>query len=158
MTIERMILMKRIISIFVFLFIVIATMVSYSGPMSIAYFIDLPTLVIILVLSISMLFFSDQWQDFMRGLKISFLREEATTKELKSSLSAICSFRSYAIYAGLITILTGITIMLRYLEDSASIGPALSVAILPLFYVAIGNIVLTAIGARIEKEIIYREN
>jgi len=121
-------------------------------------FIDLPSLLFISFISISMIVFSNQWSDYVRAIKISIGVTEYTTKEFKASRNAMDLSIRTVFVSGVIGTIIGLVQLVVLTDNPESIAAGMAVGILTLLYALIINIVQYAIKSMITKEIIYRDH
>jgi len=139
-------------------FLVLILVVATTFGTGLMGFIDPASMLIIAVMSISMIVFSNHWSDYVRAMRIAIGNFECTTKELKASKNAMDLSIKAVFLSGIIGTVVGIISYLMILEDPTSfLGAAAAVALLTLLYACVINIVQYAIKAMIEKEIIYRD-
>jgi len=145
----------RIISI-----IILALLLFWiTGSANTMYaFKDLPSLLFISFISISMIVFSNQWSDYVRAIKISVGATEYTTKEFKASRNAMDLSIKTVFVSGVIGTIVGLVQLVVLTDDPESIAAGMAVGILTLLYALIINIVQYAIKSMITKEIIYRDH
>ncbi|MBI9013272.1 MAG: hypothetical protein JEZ08_13650 [Clostridiales bacterium] len=120
-------------------------------------FIDAASLIFIVVISISMLVFSNQWSDYVRAIRISMGATEFTTKEYRASRNAMDLSIRTAFVSGVIGTIVGLVQLVVLTDDPQSITAGMAIGILTLLYALIINIVQYAIKSMITKEIIYRD-
>lgn len=153
---ERTYSMKRIFGIILLAVILILMILLDQGINGLFTFWNAPSLIIVLVITLSMLMLSDNLSDFTRGFNIVMSSKEYTTKELNSSYNAIDTSIKLIYLSGFIGIMIGCIGILSQIDDPSAYGPALAVALLTVFYSALINIFLYATRAKIKKELIYR--
>ena len=105
-----------------------------------------------------MCIFAGLGTDYLRAYKIAFGNTKYTLKENQSSSLAIGLMIKIVYLSGIIGSLVGAVQVLRFLDDPTNFGVAISVAGLTLFYALFINIIQHAIKARVDKEVIYKEN
>jgi len=147
----------RIIGIILLFLILAGAIYIGGGPSAITAFIDFPSLLIVVIIILSMLLFTGQLTDYSRAISIGMGKTEYTMKELKSSSIAINLSIKICYLSGIIGTFIGIIQILRHLDDPSSVGPAISVSFLTVFYSLFINVIQYAIKAKIDKEIVYRE-
>lgn len=131
--------------------------VSYSmliGSSSIGYilnFIDLPTLLIILSISIPMLLASGLFPDLRRAFHtIMFKKSVFSKKQLQCSLEAVRLTIKLILYSGIFgALICGIQILTR-LNDPLLLGPSLAVAMISIIYAVFGCFIFMPIEARLK--------
>jgi len=115
--------------------------VLLTGAASGRPFLDLPSFIIVGVvpfLFVSVLFgFKEMSAAFSAPLQ-----KEAEKGKLERSLAFFKTYAKATWLTGLVSVLIGIITMLVTLEDKASIGPMVALALLSLFYCGIINLVI----------------
>jgi len=149
--------LKRILAIGFLLLSLIGTVSMGMGMSGVALFVDMPSLILIILFTFPMLILADLFEDFIRGYKIATGSFEYTLKELKSSKNAMDLCIKLVYISSVIGAIIGLVSVLRYIGDLSKVGPAIAVSILTVFYAFIINLVQHAVSAKIKKEIIYRE-
>lgn len=150
--------MKRIFSMLTLLAMLLSTIIISGGPNGFIYLVDPASVFILIVLTVSMLIFSDLWKDYIRGFKLLFNKIECTTKELRVTISAMQLAIKFMFYAATIIMIIGSIMMLRYIEDPMNIAPSFSVNILVLLYAIVINFFHHGIIGKLKKELVYRED
>ena len=100
-----------------------------------ACFLDIPSLLLILLILIPGLMIFGEWKNFTKAFSVGI--KEYSLLELKNIIQAIKAAQILTILAALFAILTSIVIVLINLFDTSLIGPNLAVCILSGFYAAI---------------------
>lgn len=143
-----------IISIVV-LIVVLSLMMSFSNPGILLYMIDLPSIIILIIVSIPLLFASGLMKDFLKSFSIVLERnKEISLIQLKKSMEAVGMAIQTNFYAGGFIAIISIIIVLKDLNSLDYLGPNLVVAILPLMYAFAINIVLISIKYKLKLKIL----
>lgn len=128
-------------------------MVSFTatGIGGLVYFIDMPSLVILLLICIPILLASNMWKDFHHALQIVFGKEkEYTLLELKRAAEAVTLVMKTLLYGGFFAFFFSIPILLHGLMDVSKLGPSLAVAVLTVVYALALELLLLPIQARLK--------
>ncbi len=134
------------VSVFLAL-LILAT--SFSGTSS--AFIDYPSVLIILLMTLPIVIGSGLFQDLKRSFKVAMSKKNVFTRiELEKSLIAVDLTMKMIALSGGIGTLIGLIAILRYLSDLSTLGPNLSVAMLTLFYALFGIGIFMPIKAKIK--------
>jgi hypothetical protein len=144
---------KKIIA-FVVLIVTIAYTVLISGQLG--WYIDIPSLLILVVLSMSIMVMSGTVKDYFRGFSIITGNTKCTTKELKATESAVLLSIKSLIVSCIIMSIIGFVSGYRFI-NSSNIGAMFAVMLLSVLYALIFNLINYAILHNIKKELIYRE-
>lgn len=118
-------------------------------------YIDLTSLVLVLVIAFPTLIAAGLFRDFNGAFRIALEKNNnKSLTEMKRALEAVELFMKSVLYAGIFTFLFTCIIILRMLVDLAYVGPNLSVALLTLIYAMVINLVLMPVRYRIKVKII----
>ncbi len=120
----------------------------------ISYLIDLPSLVIILILTVPVLLRGGMWKDFKRAWKL--LRKDYTCHlgELRRTLDVVEMMQKQVIYAGIISLLMSLIAILHGLSDPMRLGPNMAVAILTMLYAVCFEMLLLPLQLEVKRRII----
>lgn len=120
----------------------------------ISYLIDLPSLVIILILTVPVLLRGGMWKDFKRAWKL--LRKDYICHlgELRRTLDVVEMMQKQVIYAGIISLLMSLITILHCLSDPMSLGPNMAVAILTMLYAVCFELLLLPLQLEVKRRII----
>lgn len=120
----------------------------------ISYLIDLPSMVIILILTVPVLLRGGMWKDFKRAWKL--LRKNYTCHlgELRRTLDVVEMVQRQVIYAGIISLLMSLIAILHNLSDPMRLGPNMAVAILTMLYAVCFEMLLLPLQLEVKRRII----
>lgn len=116
--------------------------------------IDFPSLIIILVFTVPVLFGNGMWKDFKRAFSLLRKKNTCHLSELKRTLDVVEMMQKQLIYAGIIGMMLSFIHLLHILSDPASIGPNLSLAILTIFYAFLLEMMLLPLQLEVKRRII----
>lgn len=124
------------------------------SPNGIIFFLDPPSLIIVLVLTVPILFTGGMWKDFLRAWKL--LRKSYTChlSEIRRSLDVVEMMQKQLVYAGIISMLLSLVHVLGMLSDPASLGPNIAVAVLSMLYAVIFEMLLLPLQMEAKRRII----
>lgn len=149
-------MIMEIISILLGVFLL--GMVDYGSgvisPDSIAFFLDPPSLVIILALTVPVFFRGGIWKDFLRAWKLLKKNYTCHLSEIRRSLDAVEMMQKQLFYAGIISMLLSLIHILGMLTELESLGPNLAVAILTMLYAVIFEMLLLPLQIEAKRRII----
>lgn len=132
-------------------FLVFSTMLSGS----LASFIDLPSILIIMAFSIPMLMASGLFSDFIRGFKIMGQRINTWSLiELKRTEAALKLMVRLLVLSGLLGSIIGVVSIASSLSDVSKLGPNLAVALLTLLYSILMVFILLPIQVKVKTMIL----
>lgn len=117
---------------------------------NIMWYFDMPSLVLITVLLLILLFMCGLTKDFFRGIAFFFGKnKEMDEAEFCRSLAAFKLVLIALPIDGLVSSLIAIVAIMGLLTDKATLGPNLAVAILTLLYSLILELLLLPVAARL---------
>lgn len=149
-------MIMEIISILLGIFLLGA--VDYGSgvisPNGIKFFLDFPSLTIILALTVPMLFTGGVWEDFLRAWKLLKKNYTCHLSEIRRSLDVVEMMQKQLVYAGIISMLLSFIHILGMLSDLASLGPNVAVAILTMLYAVIFEMLLLPLQLEAKRRII----
>lgn len=119
-----------------------------------AYLLDFPSLIIVLIFTVPVLFKGGVWKDFVRAWKL--LRKDYTCHlgELRRTLDVVEMMQKQLVYAGIICVLMSLITILGQLSSPEHLGPNLAVAILTLLYTMILEMLLLPLQLEVKRRII----
>ena len=113
--------------------------------------LDLPSLLIILIITIPMVLASGLFPDLKRAFKLITLKNVVYTKlELQRSLEAVRLTVKLVVFSGIFGSLIGLINILRYLSNPEYLGPNMSVMLICLLYSLFGGFIFMPIMAKIK--------
>lgn len=125
--------------------------VSASGFYGITYFMDFVSLLLILFVTLPMLALSGLGKDFIRAFRLVFTMDApCSDMELERSLQGVSLFIRLLLLSGIFSFFCNLILILRMLDDPATLGPNLSVAILSVIYALFSVLFLLPIEARLK--------
>ncbi len=112
--------------------------------------IDIPSLIQVIVPALLLLLCNGLWEDFFSGIKTLVKDEKINISEKSKLANAVSTVRYIVLFSSLIAAMLGYYAVLTYLEDKSSLGPNMMVATIPCFYAVIINLILLSVEARLE--------
>lgn len=107
----------------------------YSSDVSMAYYFDPPTLIMLLVICIPLLWASGLLKDFNNAFRYVVGKKEAESLlKLKKAVEAVGLTIKILIFSGIMIAFVQVTIIMRNLEDLASLGPVVMAAMMAMVY------------------------
>lgn len=117
----------------------------------ISTWIDLPSIIFILIPVLLLLLSNGLFKDFFTGISSSFSGRKIHISEKNQLVNAISTVRCLILLLGLIMLLLGYYAVLTYLENKASLGANMMIATIPCFYAVIINLVLLSAEAGLDR-------
>ena len=131
-----------IIGLFASVIVLILSAVLSGGVRSIAYYLDIPSALLVFILIFLFLATSGVLKDFFRGFRMIFKGADAyTTEQIRRAYLAHRFAAKSALIAGPIGTTVGVINILARIDDLSLWGPNLAVAILTVLY----SFLLTAV-------------
>lgn len=149
-SVKRILLWELVV--FLFVFIINIIMLAGINELSfVSHYIDMPSLIIILMFVIGSLWVSGFAKDFLNIFKIG--KEELKIRQLKRTLEAVIFVQKMTFCGAGVFVIVGIIVILSELNSPELIGANLAVAILVLLYAIIIEIFLAPLKAVVQNEI-----
>lgn len=138
------------------LFAIVLLMIMVSGGVAaIGNFIDIPSIIGVLLPSFIVLIISDLWKDFWKAFRLGWGKQSMVDElQVKKSLLAVKTEMWTLVLCGLIMSGVGLVEFLRRLSDPEMIGRLVAVAILSTFYGLLFSLCLFPVRARLEKKLL----
>ena len=146
----------EIISILLGILLLGAVDYGYGGIelVRLTYLIDIPSLIVMLVFTVPVLFKGGVWKDFKRAWRLLNKDYTCHLDEVRRALDVVEMMQKQVLYAGVICVLMTLITIFRMLSDPASLGPNLSVAILTMLYAMIFEMLLLPLQLEAKRRII----
>ena len=129
--------------------IVIALLVSF-GQTSIAVFIDLPSVLLLVILLVPILISAGVWKDFNNAFRIVMERKsEATIAQINRSIAAVELAGKTLLFGSSFIAACSMMIILATLSSPEQLGPNLAVALLSFLYGLLGYLLLLPLKTRL---------
>lgn len=140
--------------VFLLVFVYLVFIMSGGGNgFVLSNFIDLPSLLIILLLVVPSVIANGMGGDFLRALKLTKKGYTCKLSEMKKALEAVKLVQKRSIYSGvLVTLLSLIYLLINYF-DSATLGANIAVALMTVLYACIIVFLLSPVQAIINRKI-----
>ena len=121
------------------------------GFASIAWFIDLPSLILIVMILIPGLLIMGEWKDFIKSFSVGV--KPYNLLELKNIIEAVGAAQKLTIYGALFAIIISGILLMGRLDDPSTIGPNLAVCFLSGFYAVIIEFFLLPLRLNAERKL-----
>lgn len=146
-----------VLALFGVVFAALASLAFVDGGMSaLVYYLDLPSLVLIWLITIPVLASARLLKHFNNAFSIAFGKKSRTLEEMQKAREAVELARKTLLAAGVFNCLFAIVVILANIGDYSKLGPNLAVAILTLLYAVVFDILLLPVSSKIKaKEITY---
>ncbi len=97
-------------------------------------FLHIPSFLLVVLMSLFLSLINHGFREIGKSFQVAFSGNTENEAELESALLFFDGLRRYFLISGLIGTFIGGKSMLQTLEDSSSIGPNVSLAVLSFFY------------------------
>lgn len=147
-------MIMEIISIMVGIILLVTYGYGEISPQRFLFLMDMPSLIIILIFTVPVLFRGGVWKDFKRAWRLLRKDYSCHLSEIRRSLDVVEMLQKQVLYAGVISLLLTLILILGMLSDLASLGPNLAVAILTMLYAMIIEMLLLPLQLEAKRRII----
>lgn len=127
------------------------------GPGHLMYFLDIPSLYLIIGFLILCLGISGQMKDFWYGIKAACTKDTYNIEErasLKKAEYALDFGIKIVILTGILTVLVSFVTIMISMDDVSALGPNLAVMTLTILYGIVFSMILTIFKARVHNRMI----
>lgn len=142
----------------IFLGVILLGVIDYgSGWIELprlGFLVDMPSLVIILILTAPVLLKGGLWKDFKRAWQLLWKDYNCHLSEVRRALDVVEMMQKQVLYAGAISALLTFITILHNLSNLASLGPNLAVAILTMLYAVIIEMLLLPLQLEAKRRIV----
>ena len=121
-----------------------------DGMSSALWFIDLPSLIMILMVLIPGLLILGEWKDFTKAFSVGI--REYSLLELKNIIGAVDAAQKLTIYGAVFAIIMSGVLLLGKIDDLSMIGANLAVCLLTGFYAVIVEFFLLPLRLNAERK------
>lgn len=129
--------------------------ISGQGMGMLSNFIDIPSLLALLIVTIPILISANLLKDFNNALKIVFGKEnQQNSVMIKKAIEAVELTRKIVLCASAFIVLVQSIIILRQLDDPAALGPNIAIAVLSLLYGITVNLLLLPVASKLKVKVI----
>ncbi|MBQ7587566.1 MAG: hypothetical protein IJT37_06015 [Lachnospiraceae bacterium] len=144
----RMVLLgEMLLFLAIFLFILFF---SAWGLSTIVWFLDLPSLLCIILILIPGLIIMGEWKDFIKSFSVGI--KQYSLLELKNIIGAVYAAQKLTVYGALFAIIISGILLLGRLDTPSTIGPDLAVCFLSGFYAVIIEFFLMPLKLNAERK------
>ena len=144
----RMVLLGELILLAaIFLFMIL---VGGAGISSISWFIDFPSIVLIILILIPGLLIMGVWKDFVKAFSVGI--KPYSLLELKNIIGAVGAAQKLTVLGALVAIITAGVFIMGSLDDPSSLGPKLAVCFLSGLYAVVIEFLLLPLKLNAERK------
>lgn len=136
------------------IFLILMTYTGGDRTFSFNWFIDFPTLLVMIIFVVPVLMRGGVWRDFKRAFKL--LRKDYTCRlsELRRTKDVLEMIQKQVWYAGILTMVVSVMYVMANISDPAMLGPNIAVVVLTLFYAVIFEMLLLPLVLEVKGRII----
>ena len=135
------------------LFVIVFTLLIVGGSYglsAVAWFLDLPSLLIIMMILIPGLMIMGEWKDFTKAFSVGI--KDYRLLELKNIIEAVDAAQKLTVFAALFAIIISGVLILGHIDDLSMIGPNLAVCFLSGLYAVIIEFFLLPLRLNAERK------
>ncbi|WP_029232874.1 hypothetical protein [Butyrivibrio sp. VCB2006] len=120
------------------------------GMSAVLWFLDLPSLLLIILIFIPGLLIMGEWKDFLKAFSVGI--KPYSLLELKNIIGAVEAAQKLTVYAALFAIIISGVLVMGRLDDPSIIGPNLAVCFLAGLYAVIIEFLLLPLRLNAERK------
>ncbi len=121
-----------------------------GGIPAVGFFLDIPSLLFIIMILIPGLLVMGEWKDFIKSFSVGI--RHYSLLELKNIVGAVSAAQKLTVFAALFAIITSGIMILATLDDLSTMGPNLAVCFLSGYYAVIIEYFLLPLRLNAEKK------
>ena len=144
----RLVLLGELLLFIVVFFI--STLGTSFGFSAVAWFLDVPSLILVLLILIPGLIIMGEWKDFLKAFSVGI--KDFRLLELKNIIEAVGAAQKLTIFGALFAIIISAILLMGHLSDPETIGPNLAVCFLAGFYAVIIEFFLLPLKLNAERK------
>ncbi len=144
----RLVLLGELL-LFILVFF-ISTLGTGFGFSAVAWFLDFPSLILVLLILIPGLIIMGEWKDFCKSFSVGI--KDFRLLELKNIIEAVGAAQKLTVFGALFAIITSAIILMGQLSSPETIGPNLAVCFLAGFYAVIIEFFLLPLKLNAERK------
>ncbi len=135
-------------------FLILMTYTGGDRTFSFDWFIDFPTILIMLIFIVPVLMRGGVWRDFKRAFKL--LKKDFTChlSELRRTKDVLEMIQKQIWYAGILTMMVSVMYVMVNISDPSLLGPNIAVVVLTMFYAVILEMLLLPMVLEVKGRII----
>lgn len=149
-----------LVGILLFLFLCVMVVVFTGGASlaSLIYFLDLPSFLLVILLAWPILLSSGLGKSFCTAFSYVFnRRKKGNREEICRSLLAVKAAGIAVLLSGIMVTMIGLIMVMRSLDDPASIGPKVMVCLISMVYAVFMAMILLPVYYRLKQLLLLDE-
>ena len=144
----RTVLLGELVLFLVVFFI--STLGTSFGLSAVTWFLDWPSLILVLLILIPGLIIMGEWKDFLKSFSVGI--KDFRLLELKNIIEAVGAAQKLTIFGALFAIIISAILLMGHLSNPETIGPNLAVCFLAGFYAVIIEFFLLPLKLNAERK------
>ena len=136
------------------IFLILMTYTGGDRTFALSWFIDFPTLLVMVIFVVPVLMRGGMWKDFKRAFQLLKKRYDCRLSELRRTKDVLEMIQKQIWYAGILTMMVSIMYIMVNISDPSLLGPNVAISILTLFYTVVLVMLLLPLQLEVKRRII----
>ena len=136
------------------IFLILMTYTGGDRTFALSWFIDFPTLLVMVIFVVPVLMRGGMWKDFKRAFQLLKKRYDCRLSELRRTRDVLEMIQKQIWYAGILTMMVSIMYIMVNISDPSLLGPNVAISILTLFYTVVLEMLLLPLQLEVKRRII----
>ena len=136
------------------IFLILMTYTGGDRTFALSWFIDFPTLLVMVIFVVPVLMRGGMWKDFKRAFQLLKKRYDCRLSELRRTKDVLEMIQKQIWYAGILTMMVSILYIMVNISDPSLLGPNVAISILTLFYTVVLEMLLLPLQLEVKRRII----
>ena len=136
------------------IFLILMTYTGWDRTFALSWFIDFPTLLVMVIFVVPVLMRGGMWKDFKRAFQLLKKRYDCRLSELRRTKDVLEMIQKQIWYAGILTMMVSIMYIMVNISDPSLLGPNIAISILTLFYTVVLEMLLLPLQLEVKRRII----
>lgn len=136
------------------IFLILMTYTGGDRTFALSWFIDFPTLLVMVIFVVPVLMRGGMWKDFKRAFQLLRKRYDCRLSELRRTKDVLEMIQKQIWYAGILTMMVSIMYIMVNISDPSLLGPNVAISILTLFYTVVLEMLLLPLQLEVKRRII----
>ena len=141
-----------VLGLFLLVVACMSVIFSWGGMPALRYFIDMPTLFFMVGIPVLVLVAAGSLRDFFQGFLIIYGNKEYGRETIQDAWLAMKATLYIILVTGVLICFVSLVVIIGTLEKPEMLGPLIAIAMLPIFYGAIFDILLMPTVVRLRKK------
>ncbi len=136
------------------IFLILMTYTGGDRTFALSWFIDFPTLLVMVIFVVPVLMRGGMWKDFKRAFQLLKKSYDCRLSELRRTKDVLEMIQKQIWYAGILTMMVSIMYIMVNISDPSLLGPNVAISILTLFYTVVLEMLLLPLQLEVKRRII----